>query len=252
MSAEVAVERVLARLSDEQVAALADAVETLSEPDGELVGHVAGAGPAAAGDVTSLSEAWGATPGLTGAGLALALRVGLVARQEAEAHRSTAVWTGPGAVGQQRLTAGVLHQLVSHATRHILLVSYATQLLPELAADLRHAAARGCSVDLVFETAEDNDNFHGHGYAAFDGGAGITRWRWPADRREPKSSLHAKVLVIDRRLALVGSANLTQFALTRNLEAGVLIRDTSVAAALDDHVRRLMESGTLTAVETRL
>ncbi|WP_425454039.1 phospholipase D-like domain-containing protein [Nocardioides immobilis] len=36
--------------------------------------------------------------------------------------------------------------------------------------------------------------------------------------------MHAKVLVVDRRTALVGSANLTGHALERNLECGLLVR----------------------------
>jgi phosphatidylserine/phosphatidylglycerophosphate/cardiolipin synthase-like enzyme len=57
--------------------------------------------------------------------------------------------------------------------------------------------------------------------------------------------LHAKLLVVDRRRALVGSANLTHRALTANLEAGVLIEDYDLAAELDDHVRHLIADGTL-------
>jgi len=57
--------------------------------------------------------------------------------------------------------------------------------------------------------------------------------------------LHAKVLVVDGRPALVGSAKLTHRALTANLEAGVLVEDHALAADLEDHVRDLMSAGTL-------
>lgn len=249
MNIETAVERVLARLSDEQVTALAAAVQPLTEPRGELVVLVAGAGPAAARDVASLSDAWSRTPSLGGVGLALALRIGLAARRDAEQRRAAAVWTGPGAEGERRLTASVLHELIASANEQVLLVSFAAYTLSELAQDLRAAIDRGCAVDVVFETEEDSaGKYDGPGNAAFSGVSGLTRWRWPSDRREPGASLHAKVLVIDRRQALVGSANLTAAALTKNLEAGVLIRDDDVAAGLDDHVRRLMSEGVLSVV----
>lgn len=61
--------------------------------------------------------------------------------------------------------------------------------------------------------------------------------------------MHAKVLVVDGRRALVGAANLTHRALTANLEAGVLIEDAEVAADLETHVRGLMRAGTLVAEE---
>jgi cardiolipin synthase len=48
--------------------------------------------------------------------------------------------------------------------------------------------------------------------------------------------MHAKLLVIDRMTALVGSANLAGYGLERNLECGVLIRGGPVPGLLADHV----------------
>ncbi len=48
--------------------------------------------------------------------------------------------------------------------------------------------------------------------------------------------MHAKVLVVDCRTALVGSANLTGHALERNLECGLLIRGGTVPTLLVDHL----------------
>jgi putative cardiolipin synthase len=61
--------------------------------------------------------------------------------------------------------------------------------------------------------------------------------------------LHAKVLIVDGRRALVGSANLTHRALTANLEAGVLIEDRDLAADLEAHIRSLISVGTLLNAE---
>ncbi len=63
--------------------------------------------------------------------------------------------------------------------------------------------------------------------------------------------LHAKILIVDGRRALVGSANLTYRALTANLEAGVLIEDHDLAADLEAHVLNLMEDGTLALEESQ-
>jgi phosphatidylserine/phosphatidylglycerophosphate/cardiolipin synthase-like enzyme len=78
---------------------------------------------------------------------------------------------------------------------------------------------------------------------------GITRWRWPADHRAAGAVLHAKLLVIDGRRALVGSANLTHRALTANLEAGVLVEDPDLAAELETHVQNLISTGTLVSAD---
>ncbi len=246
MTVDAAVTRILARLSDEQIEALAGACVAADAPHAGLGGVVAGAGPAASQDMSGLIAAWGRTPGMTGAGIALALRVGLAARRDADARRAKPVWTGPGAAGEQRLTANVLHELIANATNRVLLVSFAAYTLSEVAADLQAAADRGCTVDVVFETEEDSvGKYEGPGLAAFAHVDGIVRWRWPAGERQPGAVLHAKVLVIDGSRALIGSANLTRKALAANMEAGVLVNDPRMARALEDHVRALMASGTL-------
>ena len=115
-----------------------------------------------------------------------------------------------------------------------------------VAEDLTAAVERGCAVDVVFETHEDSSGDYSGPSIAFGAVPGIRRWRWPADRRPSGgAALHAKLLVVDGRRALVGSANLTHRALTANLEAGVLIEDPDVAAQLERHVRRLMRDEVL-------
>jgi putative cardiolipin synthase len=160
------------------------------------------------------------------------------------------VWTGPGAAGEQRLTASVLHELISGARRRILLLSFAAHTVPSVAADLEAAVQVGCSVDVVFETGADSSGaYRSDDRRPFGDVPGIRRWCWPADQRPRGSLLHAKALIIDGERALIGSANLTERALSANLEVGVLIRDPAVTAALEAHVVSLMESGVLRRVD---
>jgi cardiolipin synthase len=49
------------------------------------------------------------------------------------------------------------------------------------------------------------------------------------------------VLIVDRCVALVGSANLTSYGLERNLECGLLIRGGPVPAALADHLLHMRD-----------
>jgi phosphatidylserine/phosphatidylglycerophosphate/cardiolipin synthase-like enzyme len=246
MSVERAVDGVLARLSDAQVEALAAACNSRQRPPSSLTKIAGGGMPGASGAIAVLASAWASHSALTGDGVALALRVGLRARRDADARRCRPVWTGPGAKGEQRLTASVLHELVTHALERILLVSFAAYTLTELAADLEAAVRRGCQVDVVFETEEDSAGAYlGPHSRPFGAVEGVRRWRWPLDHRTTRAVLHAKLLVVDGRRALVGSANLTHRALTANLEAGVLIEDHELAADLDAHVRSLISAGTL-------
>jgi phosphatidylserine/phosphatidylglycerophosphate/cardiolipin synthase-like enzyme len=236
---------VLERLGDAQVTALAAACEPLSAPIRALTSIVAGAPPAASDGITMLCAAWRANPALTGAGIALALRTGLAARHWAHAQRARPVWTGPGSAGEQRLTAGVLHELLAGARERILLVSFAAYTLPEVAEDLEAAVQRGCTVDVVFETEEDSAGAYSGPSRPFAHVSGITRWHWPAQQRDGGGALHAKLLVVDGRRALVGSANLTAKALAHNLEVGVVTHDVDLADQLQAHIRRLMDSGVL-------
>ena len=101
---------VLARLSDAQIHTLSIACQGRSGPPGGLTQVVAGGSPAAHEAIEKLAASWASTPSLTGDGIALALGIGVKARREADAQRSRSVWTGPGAAGDQRLTAAVLHE----------------------------------------------------------------------------------------------------------------------------------------------
>lgn len=147
----------------------------------------------------------------------------------------TPVWTGPESERPSgRLTIGVLADLIDEAQHDILLVSYATHPGAEVRAALTEAAARGVEITTLFERPADNHEFSGHGDPLPNIRA--RRLSWPAASRPVGASMHAKVLVVDRRVALVGSANLTGYGLERNLECGLLIRGGPVPATLADHL----------------
>ena len=162
--------------------------------------------------------------------------------------RTEVVWTGPDGHGPvARLTAGVLVELLDDARREILLTSYAAHDEPTLSAALSRAVARGVEVTLLLERAVDNERY-GHAGTPF-AGLPARRLVWPKARRPAGgAALHAKVLVVDAEVALVGSANLTAFALQRNIECGVVLREPSQARAVRDHVLGLLAAGVLVQV----
>ena len=63
-----------------------------------------------------------------------------------------------------------------------------------------------------------------------DGGAGV---------------LHAKAVVVDDEAVFVTSANLTEAALDRNIEIGLLVRDRTLAATITRHFTTLIEQSLL-------
>lgn len=163
----------------------------------------------------------------------------LVARVETSDAQATVtpVWTGMDDIDVgHRLTVGAVADLIESATSEILLVSYATAPSPTVRAALAAAVARGVVLTALLERALDNAAFTG----SPDPLAGIaaTRLAWPTSNRPPGAAMHAKILVVDRQAALVGSANLTGHALGRNIECGLLIRGGSLPGRLADHVMR--------------
>jgi len=64
-----------------------------------------------------------------------------------------------------------------------------------------------------------------------------------SDLPEQHSSLHAKCMVIDRMVALVTSANFTDAAQYRNIEAGLLVRHAPTAERLSLYFNKLIENG---------
>ena len=163
----------------------------------------------------------------------------------ARRHQSVSVvWTGPeSGVSSSRLTAATVIELINAAQSELLLVSYATYTEPSIAAALSAAAARGVAVTLLAERHEDNPSYTALG-TPFPG-LGALRLNWPANSRPPGASLHAKVIVVDDKIALVGSANLTSRAMESNLECGILIRGGPQPRAIRDHVTGLYAAGLL-------
>jgi phosphatidylserine/phosphatidylglycerophosphate/cardiolipin synthase-like enzyme len=61
----------------------------------------------------------------------------------------------------------------------------------------------------------------------------------------PGGVLHAKGVVTDDGVVFVTSANLTDAALDRNIEVGLLVRDRALAASVSSHFRGLIDRGLL-------
>ncbi len=183
------------------------------------------------------------------------------AREEAS---SRVVWTLPaalraGGTGGHSVTPGATSyleaavSLIDGARDRVVLVSPYVEargvgLLFERLAD---AMARGAKLVLVTHEASNLGSANSHAIeelrraaervggdlAVFSaGGAGV------GGDRTTYPLLHAKMVIVDKRKVLLGSANLTRYGLGANLEAGtVLGREAAAAAAVVADA--LLESG---------
>jgi phosphatidylserine/phosphatidylglycerophosphate/cardiolipin synthase-like enzyme len=165
--------------------------------------------------------------------------------ERAHRHQSVdVVWTGPESdVTTGRLTAGAVIDLISEARQEILLVSFAIQRERLIKTALAAASDRGVSITLVSETHVDNRSYGAEStpFPALD----AVRLHWPKTLRPRGAALHAKIIVVDDRIALVGSANLTTPAMEANLECGILIRGGPQPRAIRDHITGLTMAGSL-------
>ena len=66
--------------------------------------------------------------------------------------------------------------------------------------------------------------------------------------RESRATMHAKVVVIDRRKAFVTSANLTARAQSENIEIGVLVNHSRLAFQIARYFETLRKAGLVVEV----
>ena len=64
----------------------------------------------------------------------------------------------------------------------------------------------------------------------------------------PIGSVHAKCAVADDRIAFLTSANLSEAAMERNMELGVLVRGGHLPEELHRHLEALVKTGVVTRV----
>lgn len=184
--------------------------------------------------------------------LAPMLEVALVAKRSAPT--TELVWTGPStAAVPGRRTEQVLFDLIQCAGQQLTITSFGIFQVPRLVIGLEQALARGVGLRLVLgdrESFGDQEIDHQRRQLGPVVVAQASLLHWPPERRPRDEQghaglMHAKAAVADSRVAFLTSANLTEAALERNMELGVLIRGGTLPASIDRLIDTLLESGEL-------
>ncbi len=258
-----AIQRLVADLPAELVAALAAALEDsehLDWPRRRLAVLDAIPQPAIREQVGAFLDLWQASaPTMSGASVALALSAAAQAvAAERSQERLELVWTGPDSrLIPLRRTDQALLQLIDGAQATLHIVSFAVYRIEAIARALVRAATRGVAISLYLETPDASEGRIAYNtLVAF--GAEVRQsariYVWPLEKR-PRSedgrhgSLHAKVAIADGHTMLVSSANLTEYAMTLNMEVGVMINGGTSPERVAEHLGRLVEQGTFRRVE---
>ena len=171
---------------------------------------------------------------------------------QAIADRVELVWTGAEVAGtMSRDTFVVAQELFSQARRHLLVSSYNVDTGPKAETMFGDLARRmdqrpDLQVQLFLNVQRQREDQRPAEVLLREYAETFRRQVWPGKRlpgvyHDPRSldlewkeraCLHAKVIVADDKRALVTSANLSEAAHERNIEAGLAIEDTHVAKAL--------------------
>lgn len=241
-----AVTAVVCLVSPEKVQAIANRIRraAASTAAGSLSGVVAT--PAAAGLVDQLIDAWRTTNVSAEELASMLLAAGHVFTKAANHQSTELVWTGPTTpFVSARRTEQSLLQVINAAEHTLFITSFVAYDVSTIVKALNAVATRGVAISMLLELSQD----HG-GSISFDAigkmstlvpAAKLYAWR---DKADPFSDgrVHAKVAVADGKMCFITSANLTGYAMEKNMEAGVLISGGHIPRLLDDHLRSLVDT----------
>lgn len=158
-------------------------------------------------------------------------------------------WTGPSYSNLAvRRTDQVLLQLIRECQQELILISFAIYKVPTIVEALIQALDRGINLRILAETPESGEGKIAFGLQSTFGDSILERAEvliWPKDKRPVDGagkygSLHIKGAIADQEKLFVTSANLTEYALTLNMELGVLIRNTDIAHQITSQLDNLV------------
>ena len=199
--------------------------------------------------------------------IAAMLRIVIAERESAQrtAGQIELVWTGPETDGApSRDTGVVVRELFAQAHTSVLVSGFAVfqgkHVFKTLADQMDSKPELSVRMFLNVARAHLDDTSNAELLRRFAESFRADQWpgrRFPQVFYDPRSlvpgggskaSLHAKCIVVDDERAFVTSANLTEAAQERNIEAGVLIRDPIFAKSLRDQFEALVSKTLLKRV----
>lgn len=186
-----------------------------------------------------------------------------------EGDRVELVWSGPEEKGtESRDTGTIVRRMFDEACKSVLISSYNIEVNRDRAKALFGAIAAKRDDDPQFQIRMflhvlNRNDFKGTDEQAIDEFSTFIHRVWPGSRlpevfydprtvnqtRGPRTSLHAKCIVVDDQDLFITSANFTEAAQVRNIEAGVRVKDAHMAKALRTQFEGLVTAGKLRRLE---
>lgn len=193
-----------------------------------------------------LQQLWLKEPSISPRELAAALHVAAECSNSISSMgTSELVWTGPKTtIIPARSTEQVVLQVIGAAKSRLFVVTYAFYKAASIIGAINSAISRGVSTNILLESPiEQGGSIHGDGLKAMRAAAPTARlYIWnPTQRPDMRASVHPKCAVADASIAFITSANLTDAAMERNMELGVLFKGGRIPISLHEHLEALVE-----------
>ena len=188
-----------------------------------------------------LLAGWDGSPGVTPEAVAAGLRASCRVGQLMDGGQAVSLaWTGPKTdFVPVRSTEQVMLEVIQRAHSDLFLVSFVNVGAGTIVAALNEAAERGVKIKLLLEESK------GAAEKMEDAVPTARVYVWTKALKiengsPPTASVHAKCVVADGEEALITSANLTDYALEKNMELGVHIIGGREPRILRDHLNALV------------
>ncbi len=249
--------RVVRELEPGRLRRLLDVIRDLESADEANVLLSSGFQGKAAECVNNLVYEWKRNAELKPTSLVLAMEAAAhIHEEDSEDHRIDIVWTGPTTEFiPVRRTEQVLLELIRGAKESVFFVSFVTHGMPALEEAIKDAMSRNVTVSILIERGKEYG-----GTLSFDpvgplkdSLSGVHIYTWPIENREVDDtgrygSVHAKCAVADGRVVFVTSANLTDAAMDKNMELGLLITGGTIPSAIRKHFEALIMTKQIVAI----
>lgn len=248
-----AVEAVVRLVSPEKVQAIASRIRRTdaNKNVGSLSGVVGT--PTAAGVVERLVEAWNGTTVGAEELASMLLAASHVFTRVASQQSMELVWTGPTTpFVSARRTEQALLQVINSAEKSLFITSFVAYDVSTIVKALNASSARGVAIYMLLELSKDEGGRVNFDVLAKMGELVPTARLYAWDKKTEDfsgGSVHAKVAVADAKICFITSANLTGYAMEKNMEAGVILVGGAIAASLSEHLFALISTGTVQPVK---
>lgn len=247
-----AIAALVSLVSPEKVQAIAARVRQTDASKAMVVLPTIVGTPVASSVVEQVANAWQNTAVGADELASMLLAASHVYTKAASEQTTELVWTGPTTpFVSARRTEQALLQVINSAKTSLFITSFVAYDVSTIVKALNAAKERGVDIVMLLESSQDHGgsiNIDVIGkMRALVPHARLYAWRDKAGEFMD-GRVHAKVAVADGHSCFITSANLTGYAMEKNMEAGVLISGGRIPKLLEDHLKSLVDTKLVSAV----